>query len=145
MKSHARQVLAENIKALIASDQPGRHPSTRGWAISKKLEPMKVQRVTKGLNGASVETLQELAEAIGRQPWELLVPGMRAPIAGVSPKAAELARLYDEIKDPDERRKAYAIARLALTGQIPEPDSGDEEPEPPAPASAPRPKQKQSR
>lgn len=146
MKSHAREVLAENLKALIAADQPGKTPSTRGWAVSKKLEPMKVQRAAKGMNGARVETLQELADAVGRQPWELLVPGMKAPLPGVSAKAAELARLYDEISDKNERRKAYAIARLALTGQIQsDPERRDEEDEPRARAAAPRPKQPANR
>lgn len=142
MKSHARQVLAENLRALIAADQAGKSPSVRGWALSKKLEPMKVQRATKGSNGASVETLQELADATGRQPWELLVPGMKAPLPGVSAKAAELARLYDEIADKAERQKAYAIARLALTGNIQvETQRQGEEDEPPEPAAPPRPRQ----
>ena len=117
----------------------------RGWAIANGLHWEKVRRAAKGLNGVNLETLEEIAGAVGRSPWMLLLPGMRVPLPEASPKAAELAALYDAINDPAARRHAYAIARLALTDQIPDPTHPDEALEPHEPDTLPTPTRRVAR
>lgn len=133
--SPARAIVAENVSAAIeASGQ-----SLRSWSESRGMHPEQVRRAAKGL-GLTLESLQDVAGAVGVPPWRLLLPAMRLPPPDASPKAAELAALYDAIPEKEAQRRAYAIARLALTDSIPDPSRPDEADEPPERVSAPKPK-----
>ena len=71
----SKENLAENIKLMIERSDPAKK-SVRAWAISKKLEQKKVDRVVKAETAVSIDTLDELAAATGLLAWQLLLPGL---------------------------------------------------------------------
>ena len=69
-------ILAENINKLIDRDlKPGERRSVRAWAMARELDVRQIDRVTKGQN-IRLETLYEIAQATGLQPWMLLLEDM---------------------------------------------------------------------
>ena len=72
MDKISRRILADNIGRMIEKSRG----SVRGWALSNKLDPRQIDRLTKREFATTVDTLDEIAEAIGVQPWQLLVPNM---------------------------------------------------------------------
>ena len=73
--SSTKQILAENIKAMIEKDDPVKK-SVRGWALGKKLDQKKIDRVVKAENAVSLDTLDEISAATGLLAWQLIVPGL---------------------------------------------------------------------
>lgn len=115
MGKGARQILAENISALIDRHAAGGRRSIRAWALARPaVDPKVVQRAL-GAHGPTVETIQALADKAGLEPWHLLVDGLdpaRPPRIGttMSAKALDLARALDAIDDEATRDRAYALA-----------------------------------
>ena len=69
-----RVILAANLKRLIERDTPaGERPSIRGWALSRELDVRLIDRLTKGQHAVTLDKLQEVADACGLQPWQLLL------------------------------------------------------------------------
>ena len=68
----SRQILAENIKSIL--DRDGL--SVRGFAMRHKLPQKQIDRIVKKENAVSLDTLDELADAIGVMSWQLLVVGL---------------------------------------------------------------------
>lgn len=62
-----RAILAANVRKLIGTD------SVRNWAISRGLDVRLIDRITKGGN-ATLETIDEIAQACGVPAWHLLLP-----------------------------------------------------------------------
>lgn len=65
----SKRILGDNIKAMIDKDAV----SVRAWALSHKLDQKKVDRLVKAETAVSLDTLDEIAAAVGLQPWQLLV------------------------------------------------------------------------
>jgi hypothetical protein len=65
----SKKILAENIKAMIANELL----TVRGWAMRHKLEQKKIDRIVKEENAVSLDTLDEIASALGLMSWQLLV------------------------------------------------------------------------
>lgn len=68
----SRRVVAENLRAMIDKDDL----SVRGFAARHGLQQKAIDRMVKGEHAASVDTLDELARALGLMTWQLLVPGL---------------------------------------------------------------------
>ena len=65
----SKKILGDNIRAMIDKDSS----SVRAWALSRKLDQKKVDRLVKAETAVSLDTLDEIAAAVGLQPWQLLV------------------------------------------------------------------------
>lgn len=90
----SKKILAENIKAMIANELL----TVRGWALRHRLEQKKIDRIVKEENAVSLDTLDEIAAALGLMSWQLLVPGLdlsNPPKIAVT--ETEL-RLYERLK-----------------------------------------------
>ena len=72
MNLTARRILAANIKRMIEASGM----SVRRWALQNKLDVRQIDRLTKQEFSSTIDTLTEIAQRIGCQPWQLLVPNM---------------------------------------------------------------------
>jgi hypothetical protein len=95
----SRAVLAANLLRMIdATSHAGdRKPSIRAWALDRGLDVRMIDRLTKRQHAITLDKLQEIADACGLQPWQLLIedldPG-NPPEANVTAEdRAMLARL----------------------------------------------------
>jgi len=70
----SRKILAENIKLILEKDGL----SVRGFATRHKLSQKQIDRIVKQENAISLDTLDELANALGVMAWQLLVVGFDA-------------------------------------------------------------------
>mgnify|MGYP001588067162 CR=1 FL=1 len=69
-----RVILAANLKRLIERATPtGERQSIRAWALSRELDVRLIDRLTKGQHAVTLDKLQEIADACGLQPWQLLL------------------------------------------------------------------------
>lgn len=69
-----RVILAHNLKRIIEHDaSPGERPSIRAWAIARELDVRLIDRLTKGQHAVTLDKLQQVADACGLQPWQLLL------------------------------------------------------------------------
>ncbi len=89
----SRTILAGNIRALIEKEAL----SVRGWALKHGLQQKSIDRIVKEENAASIDTIDEIANAVGLMPWQLLVADLdvtNAPRIAVSEAEIQLvARL----------------------------------------------------
>lgn len=69
----SRTILADNIKRMI--ERKG--VSLRAWAIAHKLHQRQIDRIVKEECSTTLDTLDEIADKLGVQSWQLLVPNMR--------------------------------------------------------------------
>jgi hypothetical protein len=94
-----RATLADNIGRRIDADTPkGARKSVRAWAIARGLQVKMIDRLLKGQHAVTLDTLDEVAKAIGVQPWQLLLPDL--PTSGVSeaPITNEERALLERLK-----------------------------------------------
>ena len=98
MSRITRRILADNIIRMIDRDGHGVRGKVRGWAVANKLDTRQIDRIVKQEFATTVDTLGEIAAAIGCQPWQLLVPNMNLnelPMLVMSPSEREL---YERIR-----------------------------------------------
>lgn len=65
----SRKILADNIRAMIVKEGG----SINAWAKSKHLQQRQIDRLVKSEHAVSLDTLDEIANALGLMPWQLLV------------------------------------------------------------------------
>lgn len=113
----ALHVLAENLKKLMAANEP---LNSQG-KLGKKavVDQTLIGRVLREGSHPRLDNIQAIAKAFKLQVWQLLYPGLtpgRPPqkLPELSNKALELAKAYDRIADPDQQRRAYAIVKNAV-------------------------------
>lgn len=85
----SRKILAGNIRALIEREAL----SIRGWALKHGLQQKAIDRIVKEENAASIDTLDEIADALGLMPWQLLIADLdlsNAPRLAVSEAEIQL-------------------------------------------------------
>lgn len=68
----SKHVLAENIRSMIGREGL----SVRGFALKHKLQQKMVDRIAKQEHAVSLDTLDDLAKAVGLFSWQLLIPGL---------------------------------------------------------------------
>lgn len=66
----SRTILATNLRRMIDTEGV----SVRAWAMARKLDVRLIDRLAKGQHAVTLDKLEELASAIGCQPWQLLLP-----------------------------------------------------------------------
>lgn len=137
VKKLAREALAENLTRMIRENSNGK-PNVHAWATSKKLDVKRIQRLTGEDTAVKLSTLQEVADGLGIEVWELLYPDLdmrqRPKVQNWSPAAVDVARMLDAL-DEGKRRIAYAmIIQMIEFGNPP-----TEPPEPPSPPATHKP------
>lgn len=92
-KNDSRTILADNLRRMISAEGT----SVRAWAIAKGLDVRFIDRLTKGSHAVTLDKLEEVAAALGCEPWHLLLPGFNPDEPPEAPVSAEdkvlLARL----------------------------------------------------
>jgi hypothetical protein len=76
MDKISRRILADNIARMVRGKDDSIRGKVRGWALANDLDVRKIDRAVKAEYSTTVDTLDEIAAAIGCQPWQLLVPNM---------------------------------------------------------------------
>lgn len=76
MDKISRRILADNITRMIDKGGGSIRGKVRGLAMANELPQKQIDRITKKECATTVDTLDEIAAAIGCQPWQLLVPNM---------------------------------------------------------------------
>lgn len=101
---------AKNVSDLIAS----KGESVLGWCKRNKKYGLVQSRVNRGLNGTndiSLETVQQIADATGYEPWQLFhpdfKPGSHPPM--MDAETMRVAAIFANIKNDHNRRVARAI------------------------------------
>jgi hypothetical protein len=88
MTSEARTTLAKNVRKLIANEAVDGSPvSIRAWSMSKGLDTRLIDRIVKGENAVTVDTLGIVAANCGVPAWQLLHPDFdptATPMTGAS-------------------------------------------------------------
>lgn len=95
MSQISRRILASNVKAMVEKSNAR---SVRQWAIDNGLDVRQMSRIIGEEHAATVDTLDLIAERIGCQPWQLLVPNMdpgNLPMLVMSKAEREL---YDRVR-----------------------------------------------
>lgn len=94
-----RGILAANLRRMIDRERV----SVRAWALARGLDVRLIDRMTKGDNSVTIDTLHKIADACGLQAWHLLVPDVDPTAPPAPPITAEdrallkrLRRLLDE-------------------------------------------------
>lgn len=77
MDKICRRILADNISRMISGGDGDVRGKVSSWAATNKLQQRQIDRVLKQKYATTIDTLEEIAAAIGCQPWQLLVPNMR--------------------------------------------------------------------
>lgn len=117
MKSRARQTLADNINRLVDHHCHGKRRSVRAWALAQGIDP-KVAHRALGETGATVETLQMIADALDIEPWHLLYPGLapgKIPVPPtVSPRTMAIAKALDVIQQEPVRSRTLEVVEKVI-------------------------------
>ena len=94
MSEATRRILGDNLKRMIEAHGGSVLP----WANAHKLKQRSIDRLIKSENAATVDTLEEIAEAVGLQAWQLLVPDLDLRNPPVLSPGREERELYDRIR-----------------------------------------------
>lgn len=98
MDKISRRILADNIARMISGGDGSVRGKVRGWATANKLDTRQIDRLIKQEFATTVDTLDEIAAAIGCQPWQLLVPNMRLDDLPMLVMGQAERELYERIK-----------------------------------------------
>lgn len=105
--SHARQVLARNLAALMSLKDWNQTELGRRSRVSQRHISDILNRRTDATGGV----LNKLAAAFGREGFELLIDGLDGEIRASSGNLRELVSAY--VSDPDTRRLLDAALQLS--------------------------------
>jgi transcriptional regulator with XRE-family HTH domain len=132
-KFDSKRLVGERVEYLRT--QRDKETSRRNWALSKGVPVKTLERIEKASNAITLDSLDELADAVGVEPWQLITP--------LPPEIAEIAAQLNRITDPMAKRIAIAQCAAAAFAEVEEPPAGTEEvPSAPAPAPQATPKAK---
>lgn len=76
-----------------------------------------ISRIKAADTSVGLDVLEKIGKALGVSAWQLLAPegdNLPAP-SSFSPLALDLARILDQITDPEQHRRAYAVASQVLS------------------------------
>ena len=120
-----RQTLAENLRTL---KEAGSLKLSQA-AIAERIgtDQTTVSRILAAKHDTGIDKLDALAKLFRTHAWQLLVPDLvpgRLPeVALFSPRALEVARLFDELS-PHKQRLLFAQAQVLHNPDV-DPDAGD--------------------
>lgn len=72
-----RHIVAENVKRLadgFYGPETGERYTERGFAARLTLSPTSLRNIIYESNGCSIDTLQTIADAVGIEVWQLVMP-----------------------------------------------------------------------
>lgn len=96
----SRAVLSANLSRMIEAETPrGARPSIRAWAMSKELDVRLITRLVNKKNAVTLDTLQELADALGLEPWHLLLPDLEPGSTPSPPITTAERKLLSRLRD----------------------------------------------
>ncbi len=98
MDKISRRILADNITRMISRDGGPVRGKVSKWAKDNGLQQKQIDRLIKKEVSATVDTLDEIAAAIGCQPWQLLVPNMQIDQLPMLVMGQAERELYERIK-----------------------------------------------
>jgi hypothetical protein len=94
-----RGILAANLSRMIdASSRNRQRPSLRAWALAKGLNVRMIDRLTKRQHAITLDKLQEIADACGLQPWQLLIEDLDPHNPPEATVTAEDRALLDRLR-----------------------------------------------
>jgi hypothetical protein len=94
-----RAILAANLLRMIeAASRTGERPSLRAWSLAKGLNVRMIDRLTKKQHAITLDKLQELADACGLQPWQLLIEDLDPHNPPEATVTAEDRALLDRLR-----------------------------------------------
>lgn len=101
-------LFARNLRALIDHQCEG---SVNAWAQRFGRNQTTVNRYATGMIAATMGQLEEVSEATGYAPWQLLHPEFdpRAMPPMLDARAMRVAAIFADIKDPKDKDRAEAI------------------------------------
>lgn len=99
-KPTPRQVLSENLKALMAARPDLGTIKKVAQASGSRLSNGKIGRIYAASHTTDIDALQHLAEVFGLQPWQLLVEGLKPEAAPVLIDQAVIDRLRQAVAAP---------------------------------------------
>jgi hypothetical protein len=112
-------ILADNLARIVAHWSAGQHrarDSVRGFAVASGMDAeTQIKSFRRALRGEPIQldTLEMIAGHIGVEPWKLLhpkfEPGQPFEAGALSPSAARLARVFDDLPISDAKMTAFAV------------------------------------
>ena len=94
-----RAILAANLSRMIdAASRNGERQSLRAWALAKGLNVRMIDRLTKKQHAITLDKLQEIADACGLQPWQLLIEDLDPQNPPEATVTAEDRALLDRLR-----------------------------------------------
>lgn len=99
-QNRSRRILARNLRRLI--DAQG--TSVRAWALARELDVRLIDRLTKGQHAVTLDKLEDIATAVGCQPWQLLLENFdpqSPPDAPISPEERTMLARLRRLLGPD--------------------------------------------
>lgn len=85
-KRDSRTILAENLRRMVDLQAGG---SVRAWALARELDVKLIERLTKASHAVTLDKLEEVAAAVGCEPWHLLTPDFNPNDPPAEPISAE--------------------------------------------------------
>lgn len=95
MDKIARRILSDNVRRMM---DKARARSVRQWAMSNGLDVRQMDRIVKGEHAVTLDTLDVIAEKIGCQPWQLLVPNMDPHDLPMLVMRSDERELYERVR-----------------------------------------------
>lgn len=112
MPKKAREVLAENLRAVLAAAQEAGMPPS-AWAKAKQLQRKQVERVSSAAVGCSVDFLDDLARVLQVQPWQLLIPNLdvkKPPLLALTPE--DIAKIEEVQRGAADLVRRFTLGRV---------------------------------
>lgn len=89
-----RAILAANLRRMIDSEEM----SVRAWATARELDVKLINRIVNNEHAVNLETLEKIAEAVGLQPWQLLLPDLDHSAPADAPVSEEDRALLSKLR-----------------------------------------------
>ena len=95
----SRDTLARNLWRMIEAEaRPGEKPSIRAWALKRNLNVRMIDRLVKRQHAVTLDTLEEIAGALGLKPWHLLLDDLAPGATPDAPITAEDRALLRKLR-----------------------------------------------
>lgn len=97
--STSRDTLANNLWRMIEAEaRPGEKPSIRAWALKRNLNVRMIDRLVKRHHAVTLDTLEQIADALGLKPWHLLLEDLAPGSYPDAPITEEDRKLLQKLR-----------------------------------------------
>jgi hypothetical protein len=127
-----RMVLSTNLRTLMGAVPALGTIKKVADASASKLSNGKVGRIYAASHTTDIDTLQDLADLFGVQPWQLLVPDLKPQALPKGSKEAlllpsDIAKLVLALQDLPEKQRAWVLKTSAEAVRLARQTMGNEE------------------